>query len=109
MVKKRVSVESVRNSPDQVQLLVVAWDTRGVEGKEQEVPLGEKALTFPGGTRPADMLDAIREAGEQIEETAARAKEIRAELNRLLQEKPKKSEESSPPSSPERRRHEMAA
>ena len=83
---KRVSVESCRNSPEQVDLLVVAWDKQIVEGKEQEVPLGEKSLSFPGGTKPADMLDAIREAGKQIEEAADQAKEIRTELNKLLKE-----------------------
>ena len=83
---KRVSVESVRNSPESIQLLVVAWDTQKIEGKDQEVPMGEKSLTFPGGTKPKDMLEKIREAGEQIEETAANAKEIRTELNELLQE-----------------------
>jgi len=87
MGKKRVSVESCRNSPEQVQIMVVAWDTQKVEGKSQEVPLGEKSLTFPGGTRPADMLDAIREAGEQIEAAATQAKDIRTELNRLLRDK----------------------
>jgi len=86
MTKHRVSVEKVRNSPDRVDLLVVAWDKQEVEGKEQEVPLGEKALSFPSGTKPADMLDSIREAGEQIEEAANQAKEIRAELNKALQE-----------------------
>ncbi|MBA7481126.1 hypothetical protein ES707_16596 [subsurface metagenome] len=86
MDKKRISVESVKNSPDRVDLLVVAWDKQVVEGKPQEVPLGEKALSFPGGTKPADMLDFIREAGEQIEEAANQAKEIRTELNQLLQE-----------------------
>ncbi len=86
MGKKRLSVESVKNSPDRVDLLVVAWDKQVVEGKGQEVPLGEKALSFPGGTKPADMLDSIREAGEQIEDAANQAKEIRTELNQLLQE-----------------------
>lgn len=86
MVKHRVSVESVRNSPERVDLIVVAWDKQLVEGQEQEVPLGEKALAFPPGTKPRDMLDAIREAGEQIEEAADQAKEIRTELNELLQE-----------------------
>ena len=85
MGTKRVSVESCRNSPEQVQLMVVAWDTQLVEGKAQEIPLGEKSLSFPGGTKPADMLDAIREAGKQIEEAAAQAKEIREELNKELQ------------------------
>ncbi|GAI84029.1 unnamed protein product, partial [marine sediment metagenome] len=47
MVKKRVSVESVRNSPEQISIVVVAWDKQKVEGKMQDVPLGEKALTFP--------------------------------------------------------------
>ncbi|GAI92464.1 unnamed protein product, partial [marine sediment metagenome] len=89
MVKKRISVESVRNSPESIQLIVVAWDKQKVEGKMQDVPLGEKATTFPGGTKPADMLDKIREAGEQIEEAAAQAKEIRTELNQLLQEEGK--------------------
>ncbi len=84
-MKKRVSVESVRNSPESIQLMVVAWDKQLVEGKQQEVPLGERALTFPGGTKPADMLDSIREAGEQIEEAANQAKEIREELNKELQ------------------------
>ncbi len=83
---KRISVESCRNSPESIQLMVVAWDEQEVEGKPQEVPLGEKALTFPGGTKPKDMLDTIREAGEQIEEAAANAKEIRTELNALLLE-----------------------
>lgn len=87
MTKKRVSVESVKNSPERVDLLVVAWDTQKVEGESQEVPLGEKALSFPGGTKPADMLDAIKEAGEHIEEAADQAKNIRAELNELLQKK----------------------
>ena len=86
MGKARVSVESCKNSPERVDVLVTAWDKQMVEGKPQEVPLGEKALSFPGGTRPADMLDSIREAGEQIEEAAAQAKEIRTELNQLLQE-----------------------
>lgn len=85
-MSKRVSVESCKNSPERVDLLVVAWDKQMVEGQEQELPLGEKALSFPGGTKPADMLDAIREAGEQIEEAANQAKEIRTELNQLLQE-----------------------
>ena len=85
MENKRVSVESVRNSPERVDVLVVAWDKQLIEGQEQEVPLGEKALSFPAGTKPADMLDKIREAREQIEEAAARAKEIREELNRELQ------------------------
>jgi len=84
---KRVSVESVRNSPERVDVLVVAWDKQMVENKEQEVPLGEKSLSFPGGTKPADMIDAIKEAGEQIEEAANQAKETRTELNKLLQEK----------------------
>ena len=83
---KRVSVESVSNGPEQISIMVVAWDKKLVEGKEQEAPLGEKALTFPSGTKPTDMLDAIREAGEQIEEVANQAKEIRTELNQLLQE-----------------------
>jgi len=86
MGKARLSVESTKNSPERVDILVVAWDKQLVEGQEQEVPLGEKALSFPGGTKPRDMLDAIREAGEQIEEAAAQAKEIRTELNQLLQE-----------------------
>lgn len=86
MGKKRVSVENVRNSPDQVRVLVVAWDKQMVEGKEQEVPLGEKSISFPGGTKPRDMLDSIREARKQIEEAASQAKEIRAELNQLLLE-----------------------
>ena len=83
---KRVSVESVKNSPERVDVLIVAWDKQIVEGKEQEVPLGEKALSFPGGTKPVDMLDKIREAGKQIEEAATQAKEIREELNKELQE-----------------------
>lgn len=86
MGKKRVSVESVRNSPERVDVLVTAWDKQKIEGKLQEVPLGEKAISFPSGTRPADMLNSIREAGEQIEEAANQAKEIRTELNQLLQE-----------------------
>lgn len=88
MGTKRVSVESVRNSPERVDVLVVAWDKRVEEGQEVEVPLGEKSLTFPAGTKPRDMLDAIREAGEQIAEAAAEAKEIRTELNQLLTEEP---------------------
>lgn len=88
MGNKKVSVESVKNSPERVDILVVAWDKK-MEGKEEvEFPLGEKALSFPFGTKPSDMLDAIREAGEQIEEAAAQAKEIRTELNQLLQEEP---------------------
>jgi len=87
MSKKRISVESVRNSPESIQLMVVAWDKQKVEGELQDVPLGEKSLTFPGGTKPADMLDSIREAGKQIEGAADQAKEIRTELNKLLQEK----------------------
>ncbi len=83
---RRVSVESCKNGPERIDLLVVAFDKQLVEGKEQEITLGEKALSFPGGTKPADMLDTIREAGEQIEEAAANAKEIREELNRELQE-----------------------
>lgn len=90
MGKARLSVESVRNSPEQVQLMVVAWDKQKVEGKEQDVPLGEKALAFPGGTKPAGMLEDIRKAGEQIEEAAAQAKDIRTELNKLLQEERQK-------------------
>lgn len=90
MGKARVSVESVKNSPDRVDVLVVAWGKQMVEGKEQEFPLGEKPLSFLGGTKPRDMLNAIREAGEQIEEVAAQAKETRTELNQLLQEKPTK-------------------
>lgn len=86
MGNKRVSVESCKNGPDRIDLLVVAWDKQEVEGQEQEVPLGEKALSFPGGTKPRDMLDAIKEAGEQIEEAANQAKETRTELNKLLQE-----------------------
>lgn len=89
MAKTRISVESVRNSPDRVQVLVVAWDKQLVEGKEQEVPLGEKSLTFPGGTKPRDMLDSIKEARVQIEEAASEAKEIRIELNELLAEEAK--------------------
>ena len=89
-MKSRISVESVRNGPERVDINVVAWDKQMVEGKEQEVPLGEKPLSFPGGTKPADMLDAIREAGEQIEAAAAQAKETRTELNKLLQEEVKK-------------------
>ncbi len=85
-MSKRVSVESVKNSPERVDVFVVAWDKQLVEGKEQEVPMGEKSLSFPGGTKPADMLDAIREAGEQIEEAANQAKEIRTELNKELRE-----------------------
>lgn len=85
MEKKRVSVASVTNGPDRIDLLVVAWDTLEVEGREQEVPLGEKSVSFPAGTKPADMIDAIKEAGEQIEEVAAQAKEIRTDVNRLLQ------------------------
>ena len=87
MSKKRISVESCRNSPERIDLMVVAWDEQEVEGKAQEVPLGEKALAFPAGTKPKDMLEKIREAGEQIEEAAANAKEIRTELNELLQKK----------------------
>jgi len=90
MSKYRISVESCKNSPDRVDILVVAWDKKVVEDQEQEVPLGEKALTFPGGTKPKDMLDAIKEAGEQIEEAANQAKEIRTELNQLLQKKASK-------------------
>ncbi len=86
MGTKRVSVESCKNSPDRVDILVVAWDKK-MEGKEEvEFPLGEKSLSFPGGTKPRDMLDSIREAGEQIEEAANQAKETRTELNKLLQE-----------------------
>jgi len=90
MGTKRVSVESVRNSPERIDVLVTAWDKR-MEGKQEvEFPLGEKSIPFPGGTKPTDMLDAIREAGEQIEEAAAQAKEIREELNKeLLKEAPK--------------------
>lgn len=83
---KRVSVESVKNSPERVDILVVAWDKKKVEGKMQEVPLGEKSLSFPGGTKPKDMLKSIREAGVQIEEAATQAKEIRTELNKELSE-----------------------
>lgn len=85
MSKKRISVESVRSSPEQVQLMVVAWDKQVVEGEEQEVPLGEKSLSFPGGTKPNKMLKAIREAGAEIEAVANQAKEIRKELNELLE------------------------
>lgn len=87
MVKKRVSVESVRKNPENIVLNVVAWDTVKVEGKDQEVPLGEKTLTFQDGTKPEAMLATIREAGEQIQEAADQAKNIRTELNELLQEK----------------------
>ncbi len=86
MSTKRISVESCRNSPESIQLMVVAWDEQEVEGKPQEVPLGEKSLTFAVGTKPKDMLKAIKEAGKQIEETAAQAKAIRTDLNKLLQE-----------------------
>ena len=82
----RVSVESCRNGPERIDLVVVAWDKQLVEGKETEVSLGETTLSFAGGTKPADMLDTIRKAGEQIEEAAAKAKEIRDELNKELQE-----------------------
>ena len=85
-MKSRISVESVKNGPDRIDINVVAWGKLMEEGKEIEVPLGEKPLSFPGGTKPSDMLDAIREAGEQIEASANQAKEIRAELNRKLQE-----------------------
>jgi len=87
MPKTRVSVESCRSSQEQIQLMVVAWGKQMVNGKQQEVPLGEKSLSFPGDTKPADMLDAIREAGEQIEEAANQAKGIREELNKLLEKK----------------------
>jgi len=86
MGNKRVSVESVKNSPERVDVLVMAWDKRLEGEKEVEFPLGEKALSFPGGTKPTDMLSAIREAGVQIEEVANQAKEIRTELNKELQE-----------------------
>lgn len=85
MSKSRISVESVRNNPERVDILVVAWSKQLVEGKEQEVPLGEKSLSFPSGTKPLDMLDKIKEAGEQIKEAANQAKETRVELNKLLQ------------------------
>ncbi len=83
---KRVSVESVKNGPERIDILVVAWDKQMVEGKPQEVPLGEKSISFPGGTKPADMLDSIKEAAKQIEESANQAKETRTELNKLLEE-----------------------
>jgi len=87
MSKTRISVESVRNGPEKVELVVVAWDTQEVEGKPQEVALGEKVLAFKSGTKAADMLADIREAGRQIEEASEQAKEIRAELNQRLQVK----------------------
>ena len=86
MGKARVSVESCKNSPERIDILVMAWDKKLEGGQEVEFPLGEKTLSFPGGTRPTDMIDSIREAGGQIEETAARAKEIREELHQELQE-----------------------
>ena len=86
MGTKRVSVESCKNSPERIDIIVVAWDKRMEDDKEVEFPLGEKTLSFPGGTKPSDMLDKIREAGEQIEEAAAQAKEIREELNKELSE-----------------------
>ena len=85
-MKKRVSVESVRNGPERIDIIVVAWGKQTVEGKEQEVPLGEKALSFPSGTKPKDMLTAIKEARDQIQEAADQAKTVRSELNKLLQE-----------------------
>ena len=86
MVKKRVSVESCRAGSEAIQLNVVAWEMQLIEGKDQEVPIGEMSLSFPPGTKPVDMLDRVREAGEQIAEAATNAKEIREELNKELQE-----------------------
>lgn len=85
-MKKTVSVENVRNSPERIDILIVAWGTQLIEGKDQEVALGEESLSFPGGTKPADMISAIRESEGRIRERAAQAKEIREELNRELQE-----------------------
>jgi len=84
MGTKRVSVEDCKNSQERIDIIVVAWGKRMEGKKEVEFPLGEKFLSFPGGTKPSDMLDSIREAGKQIEEAAARAKEIRTELNKEL-------------------------
>jgi len=86
MGTKRVSVESCKSGLDRVDIIVVAWDKRKEGKKTVEFPLGEKGLSFPGGTKPRDMLDSIREAGEQIEEAATQAKEIRTEINQLLSE-----------------------
>jgi len=86
MGERRISVESVTQNPEKVDILVVVWEKQMVEGVEKEVVIGEKALTFPGGTEAKDMLPAIEEAGEQVQEAASQAKKIRTDLNQLLQE-----------------------
>jgi len=86
-MKRRVSVESCRSGPEVIQLMVSVFETQKVEGQDQEVPIGEMSLSFPAGTKPADMLDKIRDAGKQIEAAADEAKATRAELNKLLKEK----------------------
>ena len=87
-MKNRVSVESVKEGPDRIDVLIVAWGKQKVEGKDQEVPLGEKAMSFPAGTSKADIVKAIKEAAVEIEQAAAHAKATRTELNKLLKEEP---------------------
>lgn len=85
-MKKRVEVSSVVEGPQRIDMMIVAYETREVEGKEEEIPIGENALSFPKGTKPKDMVKPIREAAKAIEDAAAEAKKTREDVNKLLNE-----------------------
>jgi len=87
MNTKRTSIESCKSSPEKIDLLVVVWDKRVIDGEERDIPLGEQSLSFSSDTKPKDMIAIIKDAGKDIEDAATQAKDIRAELNKLLDKK----------------------
>ncbi len=85
MGKRRVSVESCRQSPETTIALVVVWEKQKVEGETQEVPLGEQSISFPTNTPPPEVIVKIKEAAKAIVKAAQDAKTTREHLNKLLE------------------------
>jgi len=88
MVKRRVSVEGVRSSPQEHNVHVVVYEEQTVDGKPQEVPIGERFITIKADTIVSAILPQIRKAEREIVELAEKARNLRQELNELLDTSP---------------------
>lgn len=85
---RRTEVSGVAIGDTRVNLHVTVYETAMVEGKEQEVAIGEKFVEADTKASIAELQAVVVDAGKQVEERADLAKTTREALNAALQAGP---------------------
>lgn len=85
MVKRRISVESIRCNPESTQALVVVLEQRQEGGETVEAPIGEKSIEFPSSLTQGEIIPRVKQAAQEIVNLAESARSLRAKINKELE------------------------